>query len=227
MKKIFVYIFTVLLPVLMFSCATTPTTPELPKAEEIRPREETKKEISPARKLENKSLNVFSDILDLAESTDDRQSILPQIEELYTRIINEYPDVPLAQESYWKLIELNLKEYKPSKTNKANMLYKEFVRKYPESTLRAVIEDTVGKGLYQNAEWKNLLDLCAPTFKAYVENEKHPRASLLFMYAEANYHLENIDEAKKAYEVAAELYPKIREGQRAIAMFNRLAKKKK
>ena len=227
MIKIVQFFIIIMLPVVLFSCATTPTTPEPPKAEEITPPEKTKKEISPARQMENKSLNIFTDILDLAESTDDRQSILPKIEELYTRIINEYPDVPLAQESYWKLIELNLKEYNPSKTNKANMLYKEFVRKYPLSTLRSTIEDTLGKGLYQNAKWKQLLDLCAPTFSEYVENEKHPRASLLFMYAEANYHLENINEAIKAYEVAAELYPKLREGQKAITMLNTLTKKKK
>jgi hypothetical protein len=227
MKIIIVYYIIILLPVLLISCATTQSKSSLPKAEDISPPAETKKEIPHARKQENKSLNIFTDILDLTESTNDRKSILPQIEKLYTRIIDEYPNVPLAQESYWKLIELNLKEYNPPRTGKANMLYKEFVRKYPESTLRPTIEDTLGKGLYQNAEWKELRELCAPTYIEYVENKKHPRASMLFMYAEANYYLENISEAVKGYEVAAELYPKLREGQKAIVMINMLTKKKK
>jgi tetratricopeptide (TPR) repeat protein len=227
MKELFVYFFTVLLPVLLFSCATAPTAPEPPKAEEIKHSEATKKEISPTRQLENKSLNIFADILDLVGSTDERQSILPKIEELYTKIINKYPDVPLAQESYSQLIGINLKDYNPPKTDKAMMLYKEFIGKYPESTLRAYAENKLGKSLYKNAEWKMLLDLCAPTYTHYVENGRHPRASLLFMYAEANYHLGNMEEAKKAYEIASELFPELREGRQSIVMITRLTKKKK
>ncbi len=227
MKNIFLCFFTIMFPVLMFGCATTPTAPAPPKAEEIKPVEETKKEVPPTRQKENKSLNIFAEILDLVESTDDRQSILPEVEELYERLINEYPGVPLAQESYWKLIELNLKDYDPPRIERAYLLHKEFVGKYPESILRAIIEDTLGKGLYRNAEWNKLLELCTPNYKQYIETDKHPRASLMFMYGEANFYLDNIVEAKKAYEIAAELFPKLREGQKAKAMLETLAKKKK
>ena len=91
--------------------------------------------------------------------------------------------------------------------------------------MRSNVENRLGKSLYKKAEWKKLLDLCVPTFTRYVENGRHPRASLIFMYAEANYHLGNMDEAIKGYEIAAELFPKSREGHKSIAMITRLTQK--
>ncbi len=224
MKKYTIYFMSVLFMLSVFACATAPTSVEPEKAEEVTPPVEAKGAKTPT-KHETESLNVFSEILDLVESTDDRQAVLPKIEALYERIIDDYADAPLAQESYWKLITIYLEDYSPPELDKAEMRHKEFVEKYPVSILRGMIEDTLGKGYYKNGDWDRLLKLCSPTYTQYIESKKHPRASLLFMFAEASYNLGNMEDAKKAYEIGAELYPKLGEGMRSKSMLEKMVEK--
>jgi len=158
---------------------------------------------------EAKSLNVFSEILELIESSGDRKSVLPQVEDLYMKIIKEHHDTPLAQESYWRLIAVYVDDYSPPAYEKAEPLYREFMKKYPDSPFRGFIEETLGKSYYKNAHWAKLLDVCGPAFKEYTEEGKRPKPSLMFMYAEANFNLGSFAEAEKGYRTFLEAFPKV------------------
>ena len=83
--------------------------------------------------------DIFRQILDLSGS-EDRQNNLPRIKELYQQIIDQYPEIGLAQESYLRLIIIAKEEDTASGDAEAERLYQEFVGKYPDSNLKKVLE---------------------------------------------------------------------------------------
>ena len=202
-------LFLVLIIILLYSCAAALKKVETKKPGEIKPLPVETKKIPTSTEEEIKSLEVFTSVLELIESTDDRKSVLPKIEELYDNIIRQYPEAPLAQESYWKLITIYVEDYSPPAYDKAEMKYNEFLKKYPQSHLKGFIEDTLGNSYYKNADWNGLLKLTTPAYQEYLEKGKQPKASMVFMYAEANYNMGNIEEAKKGYEIVSELFPRL------------------
>jgi tetratricopeptide (TPR) repeat protein len=215
-----------LLSFFVIGCAPAPEIVQPERPTEVPPPQKPKEKVVPTAR-EQESLEIFTEILDIIESSEDRQSVLPQVEELYDRIIREYPDTPLAQESYWKLITIYMEDYSPPDFEKAETRYTEFIKKYPNSILRGMVEDTLGKGYYKNAKWEELLRLCTPVYKDYIEKGKHPRASLIFMYSEANYNLGNLEEAEKGYRIVAELFPKLIVGKKSKAMLEKMKKVQK
>ncbi len=217
-------LFFVLIVVLIYSCATAPKKTETEKPEEIKPSAETKNAPAPTAE-ETKSLELFTGVLELIESTDDRKSVLPKIEELYENIIRDYPDAPLAQESYWKLITIYVEDYSPPAYDKAEIKYNEFVKKYPQSYIKGFIDDTLTNSYYKNADWNGLLKLTAPVYQEYLEKGKQPRASMMFMYSEANYNLGNIEEAGKCYKIVSELFPKLIVGIKSKQMLEKIGNK--
>ncbi len=215
----------------LFSCATVPKSDlkEQPKEETAieekgpdKTKEKAKKKTFTPTKDEKKSLEIFSEILDLIESTNDRQSVLPQIEAAYKRIISEYPEAPLAQESYWKLIEIYLKSYSPPEYEKAEAIYSEFRGKYPKSVLKGIVDDTMGNEFYKKKEWNRLLKICTPVVNEYLDKKNTPRAALMYKCAEAHYNLGNFEEAEKGYKILADLFPKTSLGKRSISMIDRI-----
>ena len=214
------------LAILTFSCATVPEESRPEKGVEIKPPAETIKAPMPT-KDENASLALFTEILELVESTRDRRSVLPRIEEIYNRIINEYPDAPLAQESYWKLIEIYVEDYSPPAYEKAESLYHQFIKKYRETYMKSFIEDTLGNSYYKLAEWDRLLKLSEPIYIKYSQTGNEPRASMIYMYAEAHYNLGNYSEAEKGYRIVSEHFPKLIVGIRAKAMLKEIKKSRK
>ncbi len=208
----------------LYSCAAAPEKADTRTPQEIKPSLPETGEIPLHTEEESKSLKLFSEVLDIVESGSDRQSVLPEIEKIYGKIIREYPDAPLAQESYWKLITIYVEDYSPPAYDRAEMRYHEFLEKYPASFLRAYIEDTLGNSYYKNREWQRLLKLSEPAYRAYIENEPRPRPSMLFMYAEARYNLGYIDEAVKVYKIVKQLYPRLIVGIKSGKMLDRLQK---
>jgi TolA-binding protein len=209
----------------MYSCAATPDkgTEKVKPQETEQPPEEAQK--GPAHtEEEEKSLEVFAEILALVESTNDRKSVLPKIEALYEKIIREYPDAPLAQESYFKLITIYLEDYSPPEYDKAEMMYEEFLDKYPQSFFKGFIEDTLGNSYYKNGDWDRLLKFTSPAYQEYHDKGKQPRASMLFMYSEANYRLGNMKKAEEGYQLVAALYPKLIVGIKSKKMLEKMEK---
>ena len=95
--------------------------------------------LSPAEQKEQ-AYEIFKQILELSDAPE-RQKNLPQIKKLYREIIDRYPEVGLAQESYLRLVLLAKQERTVSRDKEAEELYREFADKYPDSRLRKVIEN--------------------------------------------------------------------------------------
>ena len=208
---------------ILTSCATAPKTSKQEMPEEIIPTAETDKE--PLRTEEEiKSLETFTEILHITRSTQDRQSILPQIENMYKKIIKDYPEVPLVQESYWRLIAIYVNDHSPPDYEKAETLYSEFQKKFPESYAESFIEDELGKSYYNNGEWSKLMTFTLPTYRDHVEKGINGRAPMIYMYAEANYHLGNLEEAEKGYQIVSELYPQLIEGKKSKLILEKMKK---
>ena len=137
----------------------------------------------------------------------DRSANLEQIINQYYLIINQYPDAPLAEESYWHLIKIMVNDFQPAKKSEALELYNKFITNYPDSILRNVAADTLMRFYYHNKLWHDLLEMTAP----YI-NEMKLIASLetpvpVFLYAEAQFHLDDIQEASKGYEAILNYFP--------------------
>ena len=108
----------------------------------------------------------------------------------YQRIIQEYPEAPLAQESYWHLIQIMLEDFQPPKKDEALKLFSQFTLDYPESPLQNAVSDTVMRFLYQQNLWQDLLVLTKPYAQNIDKITAPPKKPLpLFMYSEARYHL--------------------------------------
>jgi tetratricopeptide (TPR) repeat protein len=225
MNRLRFYLFSIIfLYVVLFSVpASALQNSESQKSENPQTVTEKKRAYTPTMQ-ERESLKVFNEILDVIESTSDRKSILPKIEELYGKIIREYPEAPLAQESYWKLLTLYVEEYSPPAYEKAETLYNDFLISHPKSILKGFMVETLGKSYYKNDRWDQLLEISAPVFREYIEQEKKTPASILFMYSEANYNLGNMAEAEKGYEIVAGKFPKLHEAIKSKARLEKIRK---
>ena len=84
--------------------------------------------------------DIFKQILELSDSMNRRDN-LPEIKDLYRKIIAKYPEIGLAQESYLRLIILAKEEDTAAGDVEAESLYQEFLGKYPNSNLRRVLEN--------------------------------------------------------------------------------------
>ncbi len=210
--KIISYIAVILL---FTACATQPV-------KKVKPAEETKKPLSPEEQKKEKSIEVFTEILDVIETSESRKDALPKVESLYKKIIIEYPETGLAQESYWRLISIYVNDYSPADYEKAEALYGEFLEKYPQSPLKSFVMDSLGKGYYRDDQWRKLLTLTAPLIREYTQTGKRPGPSLISMNAEANYRLGYFDAAKVSYRVLIKIYPKLIESIKARARLKEL-----
>jgi tetratricopeptide (TPR) repeat protein len=148
----------------------------------------------------------FIKIYELSQGKD-RSANLEQIITLYYRIINQYPDAPLAEESYWHLIKIMLNEFQPARKSEALELYNTFVANSPDSFLINIAADSLMRFYYRNKLWHDLLEMTAP----YI-NEMKTVAVLetpvpIFLYAEASYHLDDLQEAARGYELILKYFP--------------------
>ena len=220
MHKAYIYGFAVML---LASCTTMNK-----EARQTLPHETTPSDRIKENKIrteeEKQSFEIFTEIFSITRSTRDRQTVLPKIEALYMKIIRNYPETPLAQESHWKLINIYVRDYAPPDYGKAEMLYRDFLTKYHNSPLKGVVADTLGRSYVKHGEWSRLLTLCSPSYRGYVEKKITPRASLMFMYAEANYNLGNMEQAENAYSLVSDLFPDLMVGKKSKSMIEKIAK---
>jgi hypothetical protein len=96
-------------------------------------------QLSPAEQ-KAQAYKIFEQIKELSDS-EDRQKNLSEIKKLYRKIIDNYSEIGLAQESYLRLILIAKEENTASGDAEAEKLYQEFLGKYPESRLRRVMEN--------------------------------------------------------------------------------------
>ncbi len=201
----FINIFLVFL---LSACATTlveekvivkPLTPVLQKEREV------------------KAFEKFNEILKVSRSSKNRTEVRPKLEDLYTQLIEDFPEVPLAQESYWKLIEIYVNEYSPTAYEKAEEIYSKFQENYPQSAARVFLVKTLSFSYYKNKKWEQLLKITEPVFKGYLDGKDPLWVPLIFMYAESNFWLNNYTDAEKAFEILLEKFPQFKDNKLAEA----------
>ena len=158
----------------------------------------------------SRAYEIFEKILVLSEEPDNKDTF-KEIEKLYLEIIQKYPDTALAQECYWRLIKHYVEKSNPPMVEEAEKTYAEFLKRYPESVIKNFIIDTLSKSYYKSGDWEKLSTLNAPLVQAFYKTKKVSNPSPLFMYAEAQFNLGNIQEAEKAYKSLIESSPKSRE----------------
>lgn len=130
--------------------------------------------------------------------------------DLYQRIINRCPDVPLAQECYWHLLDVMMQDVQPPRKEEALRLYADFNRRYPQSKMRSVVSHQLMKGLYQHGQWSDL-ERIATQYLQTTRKRKNgaPSAPLaLFWRAEARFSLGEVEAAKKGYGKILQYFPK-------------------
>jgi|Deesub1362A_J573_1020465.scaffolds.fasta_scaffold00719_14 tetratricopeptide (TPR) repeat protein len=167
-------------------------------------------------------LTLFNRILEISTTAKDRQAVLPEMEALYRRIINEFPDSPLAQESCMRLIRLYLEEHSPPAIEEAEEIYSIFTERYPHSIFRNTVIESMAKAYSRTGQWEKLLEITSPVFERYTRNGVRPGPAILLMYGEANLRLGHIEEARKGYETAINLYPALKQDRRLMDMLDKL-----
>lgn len=208
--KAYYSIISIFLVFIFSACAT------VPKEEKAAQEPVTeKKNMRATLEREKKAFDKFNEILVVKRSSRDRKAVLPQMEKLYMQLIDEFPDVPVAQESYWKLIEIYVKDYSPPLYDKAEKLYSRFTKNYPESGLKWLVYKTLALSYYLHKEWNRLLKFSTPGFNEYIEKGESPMPFIIFMYAESNFQLGNFKEAETGFQIVIEKFPQLNEERRA------------
>ena len=93
---------------------------------------------------QKEAFGIFTKILLLSDSPE-RDKNLPEIKFLYREIIEKYPDIGLAQESYLRLVMEAKKENTTAGDAEAEGLYREYLQKYPDSRMQPIIESELKK----------------------------------------------------------------------------------
>lgn len=211
MRKIPVFI---MLTIWVFACA-----PQVKREEVVKPAPLSREE------QEKKALEAFNKILELTE-TGSREEILPRLENAYLDIINNYPEAPLAQESYWRLIIIYTRDYNPPKTEEAEKIFKEFIQTYPDSPFKKDIEDTMVRFYYNQRAWERLIALEIPYIKEYIKTGELRTPVHLFYYSEAKYGLGDYKEAEKGFRTIITLFPQSSEAMVAKKRLEEISSKK-
>ncbi len=187
-----------LIALLVLSC--TPKTKEPPTSVEP-----TGKKLSPEEQNDMAMLEYEKILEEITERG--KRNMLPELEESYRDVITRYPDAFLAQESYWRLVEMNLFNYTPPKIDEAEQIRNEFVSKYPNSRMINIIDDSMVRFYYRGQYWKRLLNTCSYHVRKYVETGKLESPLFMFYYAEAKFNLKDLVEAEKAYRIITRHFP--------------------
>jgi hypothetical protein len=187
-----------LMVLLAFSCA--------PKIKEPLPSPEP-----PGKKLSANEQNTlamleYEEILEKITGRG-KHNMLPELEESYRDVISRYPEAYLAQESYWRLVEMNLINYNPPRLDKAEQIRNEFLAKYPNSRMTRIIDDSLVRFYHRKKYWKRLLNICSYYARKYMETKKLESPLFMFYYAEAKLNLKDFVEAEKAYRIVTRLFP--------------------
>ena len=172
-------------------------------------------EVQPLALQQQESLELFKQIYKLS-SENSKADQLERITELYLQIIQNCPDAPLAQESYFLLIELFLNDYRPPLKEKAVELFRQFKEEYPHSRSTGVIKYAVAKGFFANNFWQELIQLESSSVKEYFVTGKIDSPLSLFYYSEAKYNLHEYDEAVKGYSALVKNFPDTLIAQTAV-----------
>lgn len=168
----------------------------------------------PLEKQEALAMETYKQMLELTADTP-RYEVLDQLREGYYKVINEYPDSYLAEESYFRLILHYLHDYEIPREDDAERLYKEYFAKHPKPRLNNAINDAVSRHYYEFGRWEKLARFTTPFMRAYVKEGKYQNTIYLFFYSESKFRLGEIEEARRGFRIIEKLFPETVEAKHA------------
>jgi cell division septation protein DedD len=169
----------------------------------------------------SKTLETLQEISRVSEGA--RKTMRPGIEATYIDLINKYPDSQMVYECYNRLMLIYLTEYEPPAFEKAESLRDTFARRYTDLNARNLIDDTLADAYYRNQEWTKLMRLYTSSIKRFIELWNVIRPRDMFMYAEAKFHLGDMDEARKGYNIVTFYFPNSPESSLATIRLDEIA----
>jgi len=205
-EKYLIYLFVIILTGCLPSVSRQ-GTPETPTERKTTTVEDTTKMTLSLEEQRKASLEVFKKVLEIREKGPLTPESIKKIEALYQKIIKEYPQSPLTEESYVYLIILYLRDYKPPQLDRAERTYKEFIMKYPSSSVRNRIESLLSTYYYSKKMWKRIIEIHYHRIRRFIETGKIDNPYFLYIYSEAKLHLGDIEEAEKGYRWVIKLAP--------------------
>ena len=188
-----------ILPIILVATIGACATAEKPKVTELVPQaSQTQSPEAPsaAEEQTKAAMKIFGEMYEMTKSRS-RSEILPDIENGYKRIMNEYPLAGLAHEAHWKLVDMYLLDFKPPRVSEAEHIYKSLIEKYPNSPIVNAAQSTLAKFYYEGGNWERLLAFSEPIVSSAGER---PPGYILFTCAEANRQLGRKPEAIALYK---------------------------
>jgi len=149
---------------------------------------------------EEKAMEEFKVMLESTKGMR-RENIVPLISEGYNDIIEKYPDSFLAEESYYRLMVIKLRDHYPPQEEEAERLYREYFRIYKKPRIGMSMNGDLARYYYDYKKWEKLASFTMPFMKEYVKTGKYGDTVFLFLYTEAKFHLKEYDEARRGYQI--------------------------
>ncbi|MEW6217980.1 MAG: hypothetical protein AB1634_00415 [Thermodesulfobacteriota bacterium] len=156
---------------------------------------------------QEEAVSLFGEAFRLATSPE-RDANIERLASIYRRIIHDCPDVPLAQESSWRLIVLLIRDHEPPRISDALGVYGELLTRHPDTPVRHALDNELGRFLFEKARWTDL----ATMQRLSGAGEDLGRAQklspvMLFYYSEAKWQLGDRAGARPGFQRILEDHP--------------------
>ena len=152
------------------------------------------------KEQEEKSMVKMNEILEIT-STKKKEEAIPFIISGYRDIMENYPESFMAEEGYYRLMIINLRDYYPPKIKEAEAIYKEYFRRYRKPRIGMSMTGDLARYYYANGMWEKLSRFTVPFMREFAKSGKYGDTVFLFLYTESRFHLEDYNEARKGYNI--------------------------
>ncbi len=173
---------------------------------------------------QKKAMKVFQKVLEISEQKGPTPEALQEKIALLRQMPERYPDAPISQEAYWHIINIYLKQFYPPKVEEAERTYREFLRRYPNSPIKAAIESTFNLFYFQHRMWDKLERMHRHRIKQFIETGRIDSPFYFYMYSLAKMNLGELDEAEKGFKWIILKYPTTQAAKDAKRQLKKLKK---
>ena len=155
----------------------------------------------PQMTVKEQEARALEDFQVMLESTAElkRQEAVPLLAKGYAQVIEDYPASFLAEESYYRMMLMNLRDYTPPREAEAEEVYREYFKKYKNPRIGMAMNGDLARYYYSYRRWEKLAMFTTPFMREYVKSGKYGDTLFLFLYSEAKYFLKDYNEARKGY----------------------------
>lgn len=181
-----------LIPLMLFSCKAASVKKDGPQMT--------------VQEQEDKAMDKFRDMLEGTKELR-REDTVPLITAGYGEVIDKYPDSFLAEESYYRLMVLNLRDYSPPREEEAERLYREYFQKYKDPRIGMAMNGDLARYYYDNNRWERLARFTTPFMREFLKSGKYGDTVFIFFYTEAKFFLKDYEEARKGYQIIKKNFP--------------------